>query len=97
MSLLKIRAKLYALGAIVLTVLGFLARIFFLKHQRNRARDAAEHYKAAANRARIVAEKHNEIEEQTRARRADALKELEDTGGSELFRDPNKLRDDTNN
>ena len=40
-----------------------------------------------------VMEKDVEITEQTRSRRVDALKELEDTGSSDVFLDPNKLRD----
>jgi len=56
-----------------------------LEKQRDRA-------KAQATKQKIVMERDVEITTQTRSRRADALNEIKDTGDSELFDDPNKLR-----
>ena len=90
--ILKLKGYLYAAAGIALTIIAFLARTALLKKQRDSARDASEYYKAKAVRAKVIAEADNEIEEQSRTRRVDALRELEDTGGSDLFRDPNRLR-----
>lgn len=90
----KIKLYLYALAAFAFSTILLLARGRVLKNQRDSARDALDYYRAKATRARVIAEKDNEIEEQTRSRRTDALKEIKDTGRADIFADPNKLRDD---
>ena len=89
MILAKIKVWASILLGFVVTALGF----FVMKGQRDRARDAVERYKAKAHHANIVAQKDNEIEEQTRSRRADALNEIRGTGSSDLLANPNKWRD----
>ena len=88
------KLKTYALLILsgLVAVLAFLLKIFGSRSRR--LKQQAETYKAQANRARVVAERDNEIEGQTQSRRADAAKELKETGGSSTFRDPNKLFDD---
>jgi len=89
MILAKFKAWAFTLLGFAVTVLGF----FVMKGQRDRARDAAERYKAKAHHATVVAEQDNVIELQTRSRRADALNEIRGTGSSDLLANPNKWKD----
>ncbi len=74
----------------LLTASVFLLQIFGSRMKRlKRQKEQAE---AQADKLQIVMEQDNEIEEQTRSRRADALKEINDSGDSSIFDDANKLR-----
>jgi len=82
------RYAFLGLGLLV-PVLGFLVKIFAGKaKQEKRERKRAE---AIADHALNVMEKDVEIDEQADIRLADAVKEIEDTGSSSTFRDPNRL------
>ena len=91
----KLKVYGFAILAGALTVFGFLARIFFLQNQNTKLRQRAEHYEAKATRARIVADKDNELEAQARSRRSDAKKEIETDSNSSVFRNPDGLWNDT--
>ena len=85
-----IKNRLLLILAGLLTASVFLLQIFGsrmkrLKRQRDNAVDAA-------NQAANVLSADNEIEEQTRSRRADALKEINDSGNSATFDNPNRMR-----
>ena len=71
--------------------LAFLSQ--WLISSRRRLKRENEQLEASNEFKDHVMEKDVEITEQTRSRRVDALKELEDTGSSDVFLDPNKLRD----
>lgn len=92
--LLKAKAKLYALGAFLLAALAVAARIFFLQKSRDKYKKKSEEYQAAAHYAKKVADRDNELEGQEQSHRAEVKREIEDTGNSRVFRDPNKLFDD---
>lgn len=92
--LFKAKAKLYALGAIVLAVLAFVARYIFLKQSRDKFKKKAEEFEAQAHRAKVVAEKDNELEAQSRSHRAEVKNDIKTTGDSRTFRDPDELWDD---
>ena len=92
--ILKAKGWLYGAAGIALTLAALLLRGKVLKSQRDSARDAAGYYKAKAVRAKVIAEKDVEIEEQSRARRLDALRELESDRRIPDAFDANKLRDD---
>ena len=81
--LLLILGGLLTASVLLLKIFG--SRMKRLEKQRDRAT-------AQANKQREVMEADVDIEEQTRSRRVDALKELDDTGDSSLFSDPNRLR-----
>lgn len=82
---LKVWALIFA-GYAVLAV-SFL----LMKSQRDRARDAAERYKAQAHRANTIQRERNKNEQQIQRRRAEAQKEVEAGRGDPVFRDPNIL------
>jgi len=86
--------KNYALAALaaLVGILAILAKYMGAKSKRLEIE--RDYLKARVNRDRVVAEKDNEIEEQTRSRRADAIKELEDTGASDALRHPDGLWND---
>ena len=87
------RLKTYLIAGLsaLVGVLALVATVFGRSAKKQKKR--ADKAQAQATKQRIVMEKDVEITEQTRSRRADALKELEDTGESDVFNDPNKLRD----
>ena len=86
------KLKSYALLILsgLLTVSVFLLSIFGWRTRR--LKKQRDQYKATAQKSREVMEADNEIEAQTRSRRADLLKERNDTGNDSLFSDANSLR-----
>ena len=91
--ILKAKGWLYGAAGIALTLAALLLRGKVLKSQRDSARDAASYYKAKAIRQRVINEADDEIEDQSRARRLDALRELESDRRIPDAFDANKLRD----
>lgn len=89
-----ILGKLKMYGLILLGFLATAASFLMMKAQRDRARDAAERYKAKAHHANIVAKKRNENETEFRSRRAQARAEIDEGRGSSAFRNPNSMFDD---
>jgi len=88
------KLKTYGLVAAGAVMAALVVAVKWLTVRNSRLSRRAETAEARVNHARVVDLADNEIEEQTRSRRADALKELEDTGGSSDFRDPNRLFND---
>ena len=86
--MIKSRVWLILSGLVIVlaSLLGISgSRIKRLKERNRQLRQEVNH------RQRVM-ESDVKIEEQSRSRRADAIKEIKDTGDSELFRDPNRLR-----
>ena len=91
MILSKLKSSALAILSGLVIVLGFLSKMLLTSRKRlKKERDSAVD---AANQAANVLSADNEIEEQTRSRRADALKEINDTGDSATFDNPNRMRD----
>jgi len=86
-----IKNRLLLILAGLLTASVFLLQIFGSRMKR--LEKQKEKLQAHVTKTRIILERDNEIEEQTRSRRTDALKELDETGSSELFTNPGSLRD----
>lgn len=86
---LKTKALLILSGLVGFLV--FLLSIFGARTRRLKQRN--RQLEASYQKSREVIQKDLEITEQTRARRVDALKELDETGESSIFNDPNSLRD----
>ena len=83
------------LWAILLGLVGILTSLLIASNEsRKRWKERSKRSERENERRRDAAERDNEIEGQTRSRRADIRNELKDTGGSSTFRDPNKLFDD---
>ena len=87
-----LKAKLFAFGAVALSVLAFFVRLKVVANQRDKARDKALRESARANHVTEVAKKDIEREQRTESRRAEARNEIEDTGSTTAFRNPNSLR-----
>lgn len=86
----------YAILAGGLTIAAFLARIFFLKRQRDNLKDRAEVAEAQVTKAREIADHDNELESEYRPRRAEVRDEAK-TGPVGELSDPNSgwLPDDS--
>ena len=93
MNWIKNRLLLILGGLLAVSV--FLLKIFGSRMKR--LKKQKERLQAHAERVANVMNADLEIEEQTRSRRTDALKELQESGDSELFNDPSKLRDKRRN
>lgn len=88
--LATLKAYATSIMGMIVAILGILAGYYRSKaNAQEMARKEAE--KRLVRHKEITA-RDDEIEEQTRSRRTDALKELQDTGDSELYRNPNLLR-----
>ena len=92
--LATISTKLKVWGLILLGYVAMGFSIVLLKKQKDRARSAAERYKAKAHHANTVAKKRNQNETEIRSRRAEARKEIDSGRGSPVFRNPGELFDD---
>ena len=69
-----------------------IVKILTVRNSKLRAR--AENAEVRVRRAKIIADRDNELEAQTDSHRAEVKRELEDTGESDTFRKPDKLWDD---
>ena len=87
----KLKAYWWAVVAGVIAVMAGIIK--FLTHRNSQLRERAEHAEAYAKRAKVVAERDNEIERETRSQRAEVKREIEDSGDSTAFRNPNELWD----
>lgn len=83
----KLKVWALILAGFAVTVASFL----LMKNQRDKARDAAERYRAKAHHANTVAKKRNEHDIEIRSRRAEARKEIDSGRGSPVFRKPGEL------
>ena len=92
MILGKLKAWGLIFAGFVVTALSFL----LLKEQRDSARAAAKKYRKQAEHAATVAKEDNEIEADITSRRAEAVKEIRESGHSDFLANPNDdwLRDD---
>ena len=91
MGLILGKLKLYW-WAIVAGIMAVMAAIIkFLTHRNSQLREKAEYAEAYAHRAKVIVDRDNELEAQARSHRAEVKREIEDTGDSSDFRDPNKL------
>ena len=94
MILSKLKIYLFAGAAMLLTAL--LATVKLLARKNSRLERRVETAEANLNHARVVALKDTETDQSTASHRADLINELEDTGDSSAFNDPNKLWNDFN-
>jgi hypothetical protein len=87
------RIKSYAIagGAAVIGLL--LVVVKYLSAKNSRLARRAETVEANLNRARVIAEKDNEIEGQTRSHRAEVANELETDGTTDALSNPGSLWD----
>lgn len=92
MILAKLKMWAFICAGYVLMALS----IVLLKKRGDRAKAAAERYKAKAHRQNTIMKKQNEHEQEFRSRRADAKREIDAGRGSPIFRDPNILFNDKN-
>lgn len=81
----KIKAWGFTLLGFVATVLGF----FVIKQNRDKWKDRAERAEAKSHRIVVAAKKENELTQETRSRRADAVNEIEEKGFSTDLANPN--------
>lgn len=77
MLLTKIKAKLYAAGAIALTVVGFVLRMQYLKNKNERLTHKAEVLESRVRQDKIIRERERVVAEEYRDRETDLVKELE--------------------
>ena len=74
--LLNLKAKLIALAAALLTVLGFFLRLKTVTHQRDKAKASAEKYKAWSQRQSDTTKLDAEIENEFSDRKREADKAI---------------------
>jgi hypothetical protein len=86
---LTIKAKLYALGALILAAVGFFIRLKVVKTQRDNLKEKVAVSEARIRQADRLRQRDTELEEQSRSRRADVLKQVESEGVSDELKDPN--------
>lgn len=86
------RLKTYGLLILggLLTVSVFLLKIFGLRSKRLKTQ--RDTYRKERDERQYAMEKDNEIEAQTRSRRADAKKEIKHGNVPRTFTDPNSMR-----
>ena len=82
-------AGTYLLGTLIALVGVLGIALKWSLSSRKRLKDANKRLKANRQRAREVAERDNELEAQTRSRRATIAKELEESGISRELEKPN--------
>ena len=90
--LLRAKGYLYVVATAVAGLGALLLRGKILKYQRDRARGAAERYRAQYHRQKVIAEKDADIAEQTKSRRVDALQDIKNDRVPRAF-DANRVRD----
>jgi hypothetical protein len=86
---LTIKAKLYALGALILAAVGFFIRLKVVKTQRDNLKEKVAVSEARIRQADRLRQRDTELEEQSRSRRADVLKQVESEGVSDELKSPN--------
>jgi hypothetical protein len=86
---LTIKAKLYALGALILAAVGFFIRLKVVKTQRDNLKEKVAVSEARIRQADRLRQRDTELEEQSRSRRADVLKQVESEGVSDELANPN--------
>jgi hypothetical protein len=86
---LTIKTKLYALGALILAAVGFFIRLKVVKTQRDNLKEKVAVSEARIRQADRLRQRDTELEEQSRSRRADVLKQVESEGVSDELKDPN--------
>ena len=77
MNLLSLKAKFYALGVGIVTVIGFFFRLQYLKNKNERLKRKADTLHARAIQAKNFRKRDKEIAEEFRSRETDLVKELE--------------------
>jgi hypothetical protein len=87
-----LKAKLYAGAVVVLGVL--LATVKILLKRNSRLSQRVENAEARVNRARVVAKQDTQIDQSIASHRAELINEIETSGDSSGFRDPDSLWDD---
>ena len=88
----KLKLILFAGAGTLLTALLVIVKVLARKNSRLERRvDTAE---ANLNHARAVVKQDIKTDRTTASHRADLVNELEDTGDSTAFRNPNKLWDE---
>ncbi len=90
MALLNLKAKLIALGAILLTVLGFFLRLKIVTKQRDRAKQKAAKYKAWSERQTQTAEVEAEIENKYSDLKREVKKDLKNEVIPDHLRNPKR-------
>jgi len=88
----KLKIGLIALAGAVLAAL--LVAVKILTRQNSKLRARVEHAEARVHRARIIADKDNELESQTESHRAKIKNEIETTGSSSALDNLDRLWDD---
>jgi hypothetical protein len=88
------RIKLYGIAFAGVAISALLVVMRLLTASNSRLRSRAENAEARVKRARVIAERDNEIEEQTESRRAQVKNEIKDTGSSSAIHNPDSLWDD---
>jgi hypothetical protein len=86
---LTIKTKLYALGGLILAAVGFFIRLKVVKTQRDNLKEKVAVSEARIRQADRLRQRDTELEEQSRSRRADVLKQVESEGVSDELKDPN--------
>jgi len=90
MALLNLKAKLFAAGAILLTVLGFLVRLKVVTKQRDKAKQAATKYKLWSERQTKTAEIDAEIESKYSDLKRQTRQDLKDDKIPDHLRNPDR-------
>lgn len=90
MSWLTIKAKLIALGALLLGVIAFFVRLKVVKSQRDNLKEKVQVAEARIKQADRLHQRDIELESQSRSRRAEAAKEIEESGVSKELSNPNE-------
>jgi hypothetical protein len=86
----KIKNSALLILGVLATALGIALK--WSLSSRRRLKTERDQATAQARKRQEIMHADNEIEEQTRSHRVDLLKELDDTGDSSVFSDPNSLR-----
>lgn len=77
LNLLSLKAKAYAIGAALLSAVGFFLRLQYLKNKNERLTRKAETLEARVVQDKVIRKKEKEIAEEFRSRETDLIKELE--------------------
>ena len=83
----QIKAYLFAAGGAIIAVL--LLAIKVLSGRNSKLRKKAEEAEARVHRAKVIQDRDNELEAQTRSHRVDVKKEVDEKGASDELSDPN--------
>ena len=84
------KLKLYAFGALLLTVLGFFVRLKVVTRQRDRARERAKGEAARADQAEDIAAADAEIENEFSDLERESKRDIQDGKMPGNIRDRNK-------